>query len=81
MPVSMFTRKTESSNCCARRATSAERDDDRDDRHQQRHEPGDDRAEDEEEDDQRGWQAELQLAVLQVLCESTLKSWSSVSCR
>ena len=44
-----------------------ERDDDRDDRHHQRHEPGDDRPEDEEEDDERGREAELELAVLQVL--------------
>ena len=44
-----------------------ERDDDRHDRHQQRHEPGDDRAEDEQQDDERGRQAELELAVLQVL--------------
>ena len=44
-----------------------ERDDDRDDRHQQRHEPGDNRPEDEEEDDERRREAELELAVLQVL--------------
>ena len=44
-----------------------ERDDDRDDRHHQGHEPGDDRPEDEEEDDERRWEAELELAVLQVL--------------
>ena len=44
-----------------------QRDDDRDDRHQQRDEPGDDRAEHEQEDDQRRGQAELELALLEIL--------------
>ena len=67
MPVSMFTTKTESSNACASERHEPERDDDRRQRDQQRHEPGDDAAEDEQQDDQRGRQAELELAGLQVV--------------
>ncbi len=45
----------------------SERDEDRDDRHQERDEAGDDRAEHEQEDDERGRQAELELALLEIL--------------
>src|SRR5581483_6666298 len=47
--------------------TQAEGDHDRDDRHQQRDEAGDDRAEDEDENDQRGGEADLELAGLEVV--------------
>ena len=67
MPVSMFTTKIDSSNCWRDDSRQSERDEDRDDRHQERDEAGDDRAEHEQEDDERGRQAELELALLEVL--------------
>ena len=63
IPVIMFTMKIESPNSSER----TERHDDRHDRHEEWDEPRDDGAEDEHEDDQRGRQAELKLAGLQVV--------------
>ena len=67
MPVSMLIDEDRELELLRDERRQPERDHDRDDRHQQRHQPGDDRAEDEQQDDQRRGQAELELAVLEVL--------------